>query len=490
MIDIADNNMKEANDLREEASTQRALRESEEIFGLLVSCVQDYSIYILDCDGNVASWNAGAERIKGYSAAEIIGQPFTIFYTPEDIASGLPHAQLAIALAQGRCEQEGWRVRKGGSQFFAHQIFTPLHTDDGALRGFAKVTRDISTRKRLEERFERVVEAAPNAMVMVNQNGIIEMVNAQAERVFGYQRAELLGQPMEILVPERARHSHPKLRSDFFSQPASRPMGAGRDLHGRHKDGSEFPIEIGLNPIETDEGIMVLSAIVDISDRKQKEARIEAALEEKDILLGEIHHRVKNNLQIVYSLLDLQAARIDDPDLIDMLRDSQNRIRSMSLIHQTLYQSKDFARVDFSNVLDVLVPALMNSYSLSPEKIDILIDAGEVLLPLNQAIPCGLIINELIANALKHAFPLQRQGKITITLKLDAQNIVALTVSDNGVGMPPLEIHNTTTLGLKLVSLLTNQLGGSISIRHADPTQFQLRFAMGTGKENSRHSPI
>ena len=107
-------------------------------------------------------------------------------------------------------------MRKGGSQFFAHQIFTPLLTDDGALRGFAKVTRDISTRKRLEERFERVVEAAPNAMVMVNQNGIIEMVNAQAERVFGYQRAELLGQPMEILVPERARHSHPKLVVPFF----------------------------------------------------------------------------------------------------------------------------------------------------------------------------------------------------------------------------------------------------------------------------------
>ncbi|MET0379953.1 MAG: PAS domain S-box protein [Spongiibacteraceae bacterium] len=458
--------------------TERTLRESEETFRLLVSCVQDYSIYTLDCDGNIASWNAGAERIKGYSADEIVGCHFSIFYTPEDIASGLPQAQLTMAAAAGRCEQEGWRVRKGGSQFLAHQVLTSLRNDNGDLRGFAKVTRDISTRKRLEERFERVVEAAPSAMVMINGTGTIEMVNAQAERVFGYPRAEMLGQPVEMLVPESARHAHPKLRAHFFSQPVSRPMGAGRDLYGRRKNGSEFPVEIGLNPIETDEGIMVLSAIVDISDRKQKAARIEAALQEKDILLGEIHHRVKNNLQIVYSLLDLQAARIDDPTLLGMLQDSQNRIRSMSLIHQTLYESKDFSRVDFASVLDALVPALMNSYSLNPENIAISIDAHEVLLPLNQAIPCGLIINELIANALKHAFPDQRSGKIHIALNLETQNSVVLTVSDDGIGMPPLDIKNTHTLGLKLVSLLTDQLSGEMATNYVNPTQFQLRFPM------------
>jgi PAS domain S-box-containing protein len=459
-------------------NTERALRESEETFRLLVSCVQDYAIFMLDLDGNVASWNAGAERIKGYSAEEIIGQPSTIFYTSDDIARGLPETQLAYAAAHGRSEHEGWRVRKGGSQFLAHQVVTPLRSDNGELRGFAKVTRDISTRKRLEERFERVVEAAPSAMVMINIDGTIEMVNAQAERVFGYPREEMLGRPVEMLVPERARHGHPKLRSDFFSQPVSRPMGAGRDLFGRRKNGSEFPVEIGLNPIETDEGVMVLSAIVDISDRKNKEARIEAALREKDILLGEIHHRVKNNLQIIYSLLDLQAARIDDPAVLSMLQDSQNRIRSMSLIHQTLYQSKDFARVDFAGVLDALVPALMNSYSLNPENVAISIDAHEVLLPLNQAIPCGLITNELIANALKHAFPGQRSGKIHIALNLEAPGSVVLSVSDDGVGIQELDINSCQTLGLKLVSLLTNQLAGELTIHHVNPTNFQLRFPM------------
>ena len=124
--------------------------------------------------------------------------------------------------------------------------------------------------RKSEERFRQVVEAAPNAMVMANGAGLIEMVNAQAERVFGYSRQEMLGQPVEILIPEQFRHVHPALRDMFNAEPQSRPMGGGRDLYARRKDGSEFPVEIGLNPIETDDGPMVLSAIVDISDRKQK----------------------------------------------------------------------------------------------------------------------------------------------------------------------------------------------------------------------------
>ena len=194
------------------------------------------------------------------------------------------------------------------------------------------------------------------------------MVNAQAERVFGYERNEMLGQPIEMLVPERFRRQPSRIcASSFFSGPVSRPMGAGRDLFGLKKDGSEFPIEIGLNPIETDEGTMVLSAIVDISDRKHKEESIHAALKEKDVLLGEIHHRVKNNLQIVHSLLDLQSTNITDELVIGMMRESQNRIRSMALIHQTLYESKDFARVDFRNFLDSLVPTLVSSYGVGSD---------------------------------------------------------------------------------------------------------------------------
>jgi PAS domain S-box-containing protein len=330
-----------------------------------------------------------------------------------------------------------------------------------------------------EEPFRQVVESAPNAMVMVNRGGRIEMVNAQAERVFGYARAELLGRPVEMLVPKRFRGRHPGMRGSFFSAPRSRPMGAGRDLYALRKDGSEFPVEIGLNPIETDEGTMVLSAIVDISDRKHKEERIVQALKEKDVLLGEIHHRVKNNLQIIYSLLDLQLARISDPFVVDLLRDSQNRVRSMALIHQTLYQSKDFARVDINSFLDSLVPSLITSYGVQSGRIAIHVEAVGVLLPINIAIPCGLVVNELISNALKHAFPHGQSGEITVLLRNEPDRQLLLSVSDDGIGLPSdLDIANTATLGLQLVRLLADQIGAEIAIQRADPTRFELRSPM------------
>lgn len=328
-----------------------------------------------------------------------------------------------------------------------------------------------------EARFRQVVEAAPNAMVMIDRDGRIVMVNAQTERVFGYAREEMLGQPVEMLVPERLRAAHPTLRGSYFAAPLTRPMGAGRDLYGRRKDGSEVAIEIGLNPIETDEGTMVLSAIVDISDRKLKEARITAALREKEVLLGEIHHRVKNNLQIVHSLLELQSGRVADPAALDMLRDGQNRVRSMSLIHQVLYQSKDFARVDFAGFLESLVPTLVSSYGINPGRISIAINASAVQLPIDSAVPCGLVVNELITNALKHAFPDGRSGEIHIDLGTSGDDLVELSVSDDGVGMgSDWDQENPSTLGLQLVVLLTEQIGGTLDIQRSNPTRFELRF--------------
>ncbi len=334
--------------------------------------------------------------------------------------------------------------------------------------------RNVSDRNRL---FRQVVEAAPNAIVMINSSGRIEMVNAQAERVFGYPRAEMLGQPIEILMPERFRNDHPELRAAFFSQPRPRPMEAGRNLYAVRKDGSEFPVEIGLNPIETDNGTMVLSAIVDISGRKREAERIQAALKEKDVLLGEVHHRVKNNLQVVYSLLHLQSAQITDPAALDLLRDSQNRIRSMAFIHQTLYSSKDFARVDFGVFIDTLLPALIESYAIDPGRIEVHVEVEPVRLPIDAAVPCGLVVNELISNAFKHAFPNDDRGEISIALTRRTNVEAVLSVSDTGVGLPDhVDPENTETLGLQLVRLLAEQIDGSVSVQRSAPTSFSMRF--------------
>ncbi|PRC91954.1 sensor histidine kinase [Solimicrobium silvestre] len=210
---------------------------------------------------------------------------------------------------------------------------------------------------------------------------------------------------------------------------------------------------------------------------EQSFVRIQSALQEKDLLLGEIHHRVKNNLQVVQSLLNLQSSQINDATVKSMLMDSQNRIQSMALIHQTLYQSHDFASVDFGEFLNALVPTLVSSYCVDVRNVELKIDAGSVFLPINSAIPCGLLINELITNALKHAFPDNRQGEIAVSLTRHDKNKILLVISDTGVGIPSeLDVDNVETLGLRLVALLSQQLEGTLTINRRDPTRFSLEW--------------
>ena len=438
------------------------------------------AMVMINAGGIIEMVNAQAELVFGYDRKELLGQPIEMLVPKRfrDAHPGLRGSFFSSPVSRPMgVGRDLYGLKKDGSEFPIEIGLNPIETEEGSMVLSAIV--DITSRKRLEARFRQVVESAPNAMVMINRNGEIEMVNAQTEGLFGYTRSELLGRPIEMLVPERFRKAHPALRGSFFSGPVSRPMGAGRDLFGLKKDGAEFPIEIGLNPIETDAGSMVLSAIVDISDRKHKEDSIHAALKEKDVLLGEIHHRVKNNLQIVHSLLDLQSNNISDQIVLGMLRESQNRIRSMALIHQTLYQSKDFAKVDFRAFLDSLAPTLISSYGLGSDRVKLTMNASEVQLPINAAIPCGLVVNELISNALKHAFPGDAHGDITVDLSSDSPTMVVLAVSDNGIGIADdFDLAQTATLGLQLVTMLTDQLGGQLDVHHRNPTRFKLRFPL------------
>ena len=253
---------------------EEALQGSEEKYRMLLDEVQDYSIFMLDPQGWVVSWNAGAERIKGYKADEIIGHSFSCFFPPEDIKRGRPEELLRMAATSGRHEYQGMRVRKNGSRFLASVTFTALRDTAGNLRGFSEISRDLSESKESGAKYRGLLEAAPDAMVVVNQGGEIVLLNVQAEKQFGYHRDELVGQKVKNIIPEgfaeRLIADGTRTAADALAQ----QIGTGLELTGRRKNGSEFPIEIMLSPLESAEGILVTAAIRDISVRKDAEQHL------------------------------------------------------------------------------------------------------------------------------------------------------------------------------------------------------------------------
>jgi PAS domain S-box-containing protein len=336
--------------------------------------------------------------------------------------------------------------------------------------------------KQTEDRFRVLVEAAPNALIMVGADGIIALVNAQTEQLFGYQRGDLLGQSIEMLLPERFRHHHVGLRSGFLAAPGMRPMGVGRELFARRQDGSEVPIEIGLNPISTGDGQFVVASIVDISERisYQRErdqliSRLKEALKEKTVLLQEVHHRMKNNLAVVAAFLGMQANSVQDGRLTTMLEKSQQRVASMALIHEYLY-SGHLDHVSFGQYARKLIDELTVAYAASG-RVVISTEAEEINLPMDCAIPCGLILNELLSNALKYAFPDDRSGRITVRFCRLETGELALSCQDDGVGIPEsLDWETAPSLGLRIIQILTKQLKGKLRLDRSGGTRFELTF--------------
>jgi PAS domain S-box-containing protein len=364
----------------------------------------------------------------------------------------------------------------------------------GCVRHMFGVSFDITVRKRAAEQLHLTIEAAPTGMIMTNTAGMIKLVNAETERIFGCTRAELLDSSIESLLPQRFRARHPEHRESFYAAPLARKMGAGRDLYGLRRDGTEVPIEIALNPLDTAEGHFILSSVADITERKRGEETLRklntdleeqirirtSEVKEREVLLQEIHHRVKNNLQVISSLINMQVRTIDNPSSKTVLRQCQSRVETMARIHEMLYESRNYASVPFAEYAKSLASSVLRASDLTPSSVAIDFELEDVSLAVDKAIPCALILNELIANALKHAFgDKTEKAVVRVGLRSTDNGCVALFVSDNGVGISPdVKLSELRSVGMQIVTTLVAQLDGKLNIVRQSGSMFEVIFPL------------
>ncbi len=315
-----------------------------------------------------------------------------------------------------------------------------------------------------ESSFRALLEAAPDAMIIVDRDGVMILVNSQTERLFGYSRRELIGQKVEMLVPAQFRSKHATHRAGYLADAQVRQMGSGLELFARRKDGSEFPAEISLSPLQTESGVLVTSAIRDVTERREAQ--------QKALLLKEIHHRVKNNLQIISSLLRLHGERTQSVEARAAFEDAQQRVRAIALLHERLHELKVSGAFDFDAYARAIVESIARVSGIELED-----QIAPVQLSIDEALPLGLILNELVTNALKHAFQdrvddrLPRRVTVAVWRVGDA---VELEVRDNGRGFDGRERDGS--LGLQLVRTLTRQLRGEVSFSSDDGARVRVSF--------------
>lgn len=334
----------------------------------------------------------------------------------------------------------------------------------------------IASLQESEHKLRSLYEATSDAVMLLNKEQFFDC-NLATLAMFGCNKEQFYGKKPSEFSPLFQPNGQDSCSLATQRISAAMQTGSCRfDWVYKRLDNSEFPAEVLLNAMEIN-GQKVIQAVVrDITERKRDEDRIKASLAEKEVLLKEIHHRVKNNLQVISSLLKLQSRYIQDDRVIEMLKESQNRVRSMALVHEQLYQSKNLSDIDFAEYIQNLSHNLFQAYQIHAEGIKLETNIAPCSLNIDTAVPCGLIINELVTNSLKYAFG-EIQGKIKIDFTLDNNRVCVLTVSDSGIGFPQdLDYRNARTLGLRLVGSLVKQIRGRIELLETIGTTFQIIF--------------
>lgn len=404
----------------------------------MIAEIEDYAIILLDESGIIKNWNKGALKIKGYEAKEIIGKNFSVFYTSQDRQNGIPEKILSEARQKGKAVCEGLRIRKDGSAFWGSIVITALYDANGVINGFTKVTRDITEKRKVEEKFYALLDSAPDATVIVNEEGVIQMANTQTEKLFGYSRHEIIGKPVEVFIPIELRSRHIHHRADFARSSKVRAMGVGIELNAVKKDGSMFPVEISLSPIQTEEGMLISAAIRDITHRKELETELKKINTELEAFTYSVSHDLRaplrgiigftNVLEEEYSSkLDNEAKRITS--II-----KANTIRMGRLIDDLLNFSRtgkqEIVKADFST--KAMVHEVINEITGQYEIEGIEWDIRELLPARGDISTIRQVWVNLISNAVKYSRNKPRPV-IEIGSWLD-NGFAVFYVKDNGVG--------------------------------------------------------
>jgi PAS domain S-box-containing protein len=344
----------------------------------------------------------------------------------------------------------------------------------------ATLRQEIAERRRIEEelreseeKWRTVGEAVPDFIIMFDRQGTILFINRLLP---GYRSEEVIGRSTFDFLPAEFHEPQREALKRLFDtgEPYElEVLGAGQPGEVRWYANRGRPI------YRDGRVVAALQVSTDITRRKQNEARIAASLREKESLLQEIHHRVKNNLQVISSLLSLQADQLHDPQARAAFLDSRNRVRAMAVLHERLYRSGRLDHIDFSRQVEALCSNLFCSYGIDPSRVRLELQLAEVWLDIERAMPCGLLLNELVSNALKHAFPEGREGYVRVTLDAGPTGEYTLIVADNGVGLPlEPDVAHTSSLGLQLVETLVRQVGGRLAVDLTEGTAFRITFAV------------
>lgn len=361
------------------------------------------------------------------------------------------------------------------------QIFAPNngleqnHSESEAIRpkSDTPLQHVEDTLREAKDRLDAMLNALPDLFFEIDRKGKIFDYRAPRPELLYATPEQFLGKTIWEVLPEDTCY----VISRAIAKAAEYGHVDGETYSLETPGGARwFEISIAAKGDLHSPDLHFIALVRDITKHKQVEQQLRASLAEKELLLKEVHHRVKNNLQVIVSLLNLQADFIEDPTALEAFREAQNRVISIAFVHERLYHSPDLARVDFTDYIHTLVDRLFKSYGVDDGNIQLITDIRDIRLNINSAIPCGLMVNELVSNCLKHAFPDGRSGNIQVKMLQD-ENQISLEVSDNGVGLPQeFDVKNSGSLGLQLVEILTEQVQGKLVIDRSQGTSFQITF--------------